>query len=144
MSSLTAKHLRHLSKFSESEILEGVSKLTKNDQEHMDKLSKKLVKKMQTVDTTKVKQPDKKKHKVSINEIFIEVLAMIEQSLTDYEKSETVDEWIIDFEVGVDYQNISKEDIIRLHTKLLTSNTNTLKIALLIKAERGNMYDTLK
>jgi hypothetical protein len=141
---MTAKHLRHLSKFTESEILEGVSKLNKNEQEYMDKLSKKLFKKMQTVDTTKLKQPDKKKRKASINEIFIEVLATIEQSLTDYEKSETIDEWIIDFEVGIDYQNTSKEDIILLHKKLLTSDANTLKIALLIKAERGKMYNVLK
>ena len=141
---MSAKCLKHLSNFSESEILAGVLKLSKDEQDLVDKISKKLVKKLDTVDTTKIKKMPKKKTQASPREIFIEALVRIQYALSEYERSEAVDEWTIDFEIVVDYQVISKDDVVRLHNKLITSELNTMKTTLLIKVERGKMYDSLK
>ena len=61
-SSLQAsKLLKSLSRYAESEILTGIASLAKKDQEEMKRISRKLVRELQDVDTTKVKSQQKKR-----------------------------------------------------------------------------------
>ena len=93
MSSLTAaKYLKHLTRFSESEIMEGVGKFSQKEQETIEKLAKRLSGNLETVDTTKLKRPAKKRKRATDEEIFVQMLAGIEYSLCLYESEDHVDE----------------------------------------------------
>jgi hypothetical protein len=76
--------------------------------------------------------------------IFREVVREIERKVSEYRKSDKIDNWDINFDVGVDYEKLSIDEISTKHYKLLEASENLQKCELLNRAERGRLYKTLK
>ena len=145
MSSLTsAKHLKCLASYTESEILAGVSLMSEDDREAIHGISQRLVNSLESVDRTRIKVIRIKRKRATNQELLVEVLLKINQNLASYEKSDKVDKWIIHFEVGVLYESLSIDDIINVHRSLIKSSLHVEQTRLLIYAERGRLYDNLK
>jgi hypothetical protein len=145
MSSLqSAKFLKHIASYSEGEILTVVSSMGKNEQKTLHKMTEYLVDSLDQVDTTPVKKKAKKNKRASNKEIFAGVVEKIETKLTEYETSDRVDEWTINFAVGVNYEGLGIDEIKRVHDELLKSSLYLDKARLLAFNERGKIYDRLK
>ena len=145
MSSLqSAKFLKHIASYSEGEILTAVSVMSSKEQKTLLKMTEDLVNSLEQVDTTPVKKKAKKNKRASNKEIFAGVVEKIEIKLNQYEMSDRVDEWKINFAVGVNYDGLSIDEIKRLHDELLKSSLYLDKARLLAFNERGKIYERLK
>jgi hypothetical protein len=126
MSSLSAaKNIKCLAGFTEAEILTGILQMEQDDQTTISKVTQKLIQNMKTIDTTKVSVGKKRKLIASPEEMLPEVLIRINKALDEYERSDKIDKIVIDFEVGVNYDEKSLEEIHLLHQNLIR---NTLAV----------------
>jgi hypothetical protein len=138
-----AKQVKCISSFSEAEILSGITNLNNGDQKTFEKLTKQLLKHLETVDTSKVSLPKKKKAAPTIKELLQEVLNTIHNALSEYEESDQIDEIELDFTIGVKYDELSFDAICIQHEKLKRNSNNVDLVRLLLFSEKGRMYDTL-
>jgi len=141
---VSAKHLKCLTKYDESELLVGISTLSKMGQETIKNVSQKLVSAMKTVNTTRVKVALKNRKRISKHELLSEALLKIESALSEYESRDQEEQWTIHFEVGVKYDDLCTDEIVRLHHDLLKSSLYMEQTRLIVYTERGRLYDNLK
>jgi len=142
----SAKYLKYLSKYGESEIIIGLNSLSTDEQKALLDISGKLYKSVSQIESVafESKSKVKKLKTISKKDLCKEVMMKIEGRLSDYEGSNKVDKWIIDFEVGLNYDSLSLEQIIQKHCKFLQSCLHVGEIQLLMYSERGRLYNNLK
>ena len=68
----------------------------------------------------------------------------IEARLVNYERDDKIDNWIIDFKVGLNYEILTFDCIIEKHDKLMQSGSCLEHTHLLLCSERGRLYDKVK
>jgi len=141
----SAKHLKGPTKYAESELLVGLESLSKVDQDtNIHSISQRLIAAMKSVDTTRVKVMLKNRLRATKHELFSKALIRIQTALTEYETKDQEEEWTIHFEVGVQYDDLTIDEIFRLHHDLLKSNLHVEPTQLMMYTERGRLYDNLK
>ena len=72
------------------------------------------------------------------------LITKIKLALDNYESTDDVEEWKIEFEVGVRFEEKDFAAIRHHHSKLLNTESTACKVKLLVCAERGRMYNYLK
>jgi len=99
----SAKYLKYLSKYGESEIIIGLNSLSTDEQKVLLDISGKLYKSVSQIESVALesKSKVKKLKTISKKDLCKEVMMKIEGRLSDYEGSDKVDKWIMDFEVGL-------------------------------------------
>src|SRR5271156_3244385 len=73
-------------------------------------------------------------------EMAKEALRKMDKALSAYEENEGLDDWSLDFSVGLDLSELSIQDLLHHHNKLLIAASNCDKIKLLICYEKGRVY----
>ena len=142
----SAKCLKVLSKYTESEILTGIHSLSKVDQRNILRISTEINKKLVSVDISNpvVKKTVIKK-RATKDQILREVIQQVISKVTEYRNTDNIDIWEINFEVGeLDYENLSMNEIITKHSNLMKSSENLEKCKLLNRAQRGSLYSGLR
>jgi len=145
----SAKRLKAVTGYSESEILAVLSDLEDSKQFAVNELITVLYTKLQKVDTRKFeKPPSKKKQPTSTEEQKITaIIAKIKQVLQQYGASERLDRWDlsnISQAFNTKYEDCDEDAIIRLHKQLISVEKSVCKTKLLTFVERGRMYNFLK
>lgn len=71
-------------------------------------------------------------------------MTKIKSSVADYGDKDTKEKWIIDFEVGVDFESLTLEEIIVVHERILKTCSHLEQMRLLAFSERVRLYHSLK
>src|SRR6266536_4772680 len=138
MSSLfVAKHLKSISIYAESKILQGLTEFSPGEIKQLRKIAKRLTTALQSVDKIKINTRQKvKKQNPTKKDVLAQVILKIEKVLTEYEISDKIDNWRISFQVGVNYEELSIDEIVSLHKDFLTSTISVDKIKSFLFGEK--------
>jgi hypothetical protein len=96
------------------------------------------------VETVKRKEEKSKIPAVTVGQKLTSLLARIQQSLTDYESTDAVDQWNVDFTIGMKFKGQEFSLIQVHHKRLLETESTANNLKLLVRVEIGRMYDFLK
>ena len=77
-----------------------------------------MVESLDQVDSTPIKKKAKKNKRASNKEIFMEILSKITTNIITYTNSERIEEWITNFDIGLDYEQLSINQIKYVHESL--------------------------
>jgi hypothetical protein len=133
MSSLSAaKNIICIATCSEGAILAAISLMQEEEQTMMAEATQKIIKNMKTINTTPVSLGKKRKVTANQEEKCSAALIKMKKALDEYEGSDKIDRIVIDFEVGVNYDEKSWEEIRLLHQNLDRNTIGVEYIKLLI------------
>lgn len=143
---MSAKRLKSVGSYTEAEILSVLGEFTDAEKQQLHGISQKMIAKLRNVDTTQVDRPKKKAKFQVVTKMqrLANIIPKIEQAVDKYARSDTVEVWKIKFHVGVDYEKKSLDQIKELHEMMIESGVSAEQTKLIIYAERGRLYDTLK
>jgi hypothetical protein len=143
-----AKFIKAIATYSESELTEAVDELNDDERRSFNRMAEKLHRKLKELNTDIIdgKNSTKKfSNQVTMEQKFTTVIAKIQSALQRYESEDFIDEWKIEFQTGVKYDNISSINELKIHHETLIKTTTSLAhIKLLAYVERGRMYNYLK
>jgi hypothetical protein len=137
-----SNQLVSFSNFNSLDILMGVLKLTADEKADLERNIARLMDHISESDIPSTKKS--RNIHVSKEDIFIECINQIYSALVVYNSNACIDDWSMNLEIGKDFHGQSDDIIIKQHNLLISSEKNNSKLTLVMKYQRGSLYNDIK
>lgn len=142
----SAKYMKAIAAYEQADITEAVSVLDREQQRVLVDLVKKIHNKLEGMHVEAVKRKVRKPAipTVTQEQKLSAVIIKIKNALDAYDSTDDIEEWIVEFTVGMNFDVEPLPSIQSHHDKLLKTESTSDKVKLLASMERGRLYDYLK
>lgn len=129
-----------------ADITEAVSVLDDEQLREFSLLIKKIHNKLEGMKVDVVKRKERRAEipTVTKEQKLTALIARIQAALDKYESTDDVDEWVLDFTIGMKFDDEEFVSIQGHHTQLMNVESKIDGVKLLACMERGRIYDFLK
>jgi uncharacterized protein YqgV (UPF0045/DUF77 family) len=145
-SARSAKYMQAIAAYEQADIAEAVGVLDDAQQRMLATLVKKIHNKLEGMKVEVVKRKEKKSEipTVTKEQQLSALIAKIHKALEKYESTVHVEEWKVEFTVGMKFDDKPFSDIQNHHEQLVKTESTADSVKLLACMERGRLYDFLK
>lgn len=136
------KTLKAISKEEEVDLALCITGMSEVEKEALQKTLNVLDQILQGTEKNKIKKS--RKFQISMEDFYKAFINKLEENLEKYERDDKIDKWVIDIDFQKDYEKCEDQDFIESHIQIVKSETDLIKLSLLVKSERGRLYFHLR